>query len=772
MRPILSPTGSLAVASGASMALEVLTPRCLAPAVGTGVPVWTTVVGVVLVAMAAGSAWGGRLADRRRGATLEVVLLASAAAALALAGPSARAARSLAIGGGIVARAAILALCTAAPASFLLGAVAPVVTRRALAQGGDTTRTLGRLAAAGAAGGVLGTILAAQGLVAWVSTATGLGIVGGTTALAALLRCGGRPQGSGVPGPQAPRGRAPARGDAPARPGEDVPLADPRPDAAGTPIGVEAAGAPSFAALLGLAALAGAAVLALEVLALRRAALVAGSSLYAWTAVLATAFLGLSLGAAITARRQGPPHPRASPATGAAAGALRRDLGLAALAIAATPITGYAIDGAMHLASLPFFLRLALGTAAAYGPAFTALGGLAPRITRLALGTEGQTGRRVGWLQAVGTAGALAGSLLTAPVLLPRLTLPGAAWLVAAVLAAAATVPGPRRTVPPAGGSRRFLGSRAAAALLFAAALLAGPGRATLCGDRGAFLVDGPYARVVAEDDPEPRAPGRAPRRLLLDARLHGVQDPEDPAWVALGYAGTYLAATERLGTGPVARALCLGGGSYSVPRALLARGLARRVDVVEIDETVTAAARARLGLRDEPGLGIVHADARTFVRSSPPAPAWDLVYADAFGDLDVPWHLATVEHAREVHARMAPGGVFFANCIDVFDEGRFLAAYRATLLAVWGHVEVIGPSREDHAPRNFVLVASDLPLDLEGLVRPDPRGDDLPPLPVARYGRAELDALARRVGAEPLTDAYAPVEALLAPVLERLAPR
>ncbi len=756
VRALLPPAGSLAVVSGASLALEVLTPRCLAPVVGTGVPVWTTVVGVVLVAMAAGSAVGGRLVDRHRGPVLEVVLLALAAVALALAEPAARAARTLPLGDGIALRTAILALVTAGPASFLLGAVAPVATRRALAHGGDETRTLGWLGAAAAAGGVLGTIVTAQGLVAWVPTGTGLAIVAATTAATALLRCGGDRRGSGVPRPQGPR-RGPQVAGAP------VEAVDP--NGART-----AAESLRLGVALALSAIAGAAVLAVEVLAVRRAALVAGSSLHTWTAVLSTALLGLSLGSAMTTRRRTIRAARGALGPGNGSHALRHDLGLAALAVVATPLSGFALDGAMHLPDLPFFPRLFLGMAVAYGPAFTVLGGLAPRITRLALGDEGGRGRRVGLLQAVGTAGALAGSLLTAPVLLPLLSLPGAACLVAAALAAAACVPG-LRPATARRASRRRPGPRAAALALLALAVLVGPVRQALRGANGPWVVDGAFSRVIAEDDPEPRSPGRAVRRLVLDARLHGVQDPLDPGWVGLAYAGTYLAATERLLDGPVARALCLGGGSYSVPRALLARGLAFRVDAVEIDPTVTEAARARLGLRDEAGLSIVHADARTFVREAPPAPAFDLVYADAFGDVDVPWHLATVEHARAVHARMPPQGVYFANCIDVFEEGRFLAAYRATLLEVWRHVEVIGPSRDDRIPRNFVLVASDLPLDLSDLARPDPRGDPLPPLPIARYGTSELDALARRVGARPLTDAYAPVEALLAPVLERIAP-
>ena len=88
MRALLSPAGSLAAVSAASLALEVLTPRCLAPAVGTGVPVWTTVVGTVLVALAAALAACWRLLSlwqaRRLRALVAINALLLAAAALAL----------------------------------------------------------------------------------------------------------------------------------------------------------------------------------------------------------------------------------------------------------------------------------------------------------------------------------------------------------------------------------------------------------------------------------------------------------------------------------------------------------------------------------------------------------------------------------------------------------------------------------------------------------------------------------------------------------------
>ena len=55
----------------------------------------------------------------------------------------------------------------------------------------------------------------------------------------------------------------------------------------------------------------------------------------------------------------------------------------------------------------------------------------------------------------------------------------------------------------------------------------------------------------------------------------------------------------------------------------------------------------------------------------------------------------------------------------------------------------------------------------MEGLFRPDPRvrggGGGIP---VARYGEADLRGLRQRSGGLVLTDDYAPVENLLAPVV------
>jgi spermidine synthase len=215
---------------------------------------------------------------------------------------------------------------------------------------------------------------------------------------------------------------------------------------------------------------------------------------------------------------------------------------------------------------------------------------------------------------------------------------------------------------------------------------------------------------------------------------------------------------------------LFLGGGPYVSPRRLLATKPGARVTVVEIDPGVTRAAQDAAGLADPPPFEVVHEDARTFVRRESEAGKrrWDLVFGDAFHSTSVPFHLTTVECAREVKACLEPGGTYVMNAIDVLEHGRYVGAVLATLRVVFAHVEATVVARDDGLPQNFVLVASDVEPDLEGLRRPDPaaRGGGAG-VPVPRLRLLDLERLAARNGGFVLTDDFAPVENLLVPVAE-----
>jgi len=141
---------------------------------------------------------------------------------------------------------------------------------------------------------------------------------------------------------------------------------------------------------------------------------------------------------------------------------------------------------------------------------------------------------------------------------------------------------------------------------------------------------------------------------------------------------------------------------------------------------------------------------------SEPTSPhRFDLVIGDAFGGIAVPWHLTTREFTADIHALMAPDGVYLLNVID-HGPRDFLRAEVATIRAVFAHVAVI--ERADGRGGNHVVVASDRPLPYDGIeARNRARGRD----DIVLHGDA-LDAL---VGdATVLTDDRAPVDQLLTP--------
>lgn len=752
MRTLLPPSFAVALAGAATMAVEILLPRRLAPDVGTTLPVWTASIAVVLAGLALGNALGGAWADAPTAPRREAGVWWLAAVATALAPWLARAAAGAAASLPLAQRALVATAAGGLVPALALGAVYPLAAGRALRRARARGTSLGLLLAASALGSLLGTAATSYLVVPALAVPTAFFAVAAGLALVGVLRTGRDPE----PRPARRRGpdEAPtvaAGATATVAPGP----AQPAPTAA-------PAGAPPARGALAWAAVVGAVALALEVVAARRTAVEAGSSLEAWTAVLGVVLVGFALGGALGGRlaTSGDPRRRAGAA-----------LLLASALALAFPWTSRLVHGALGGAS-PFPMRVAIGVASAFGPLFVALGAVSPLLARAAVGAAADAGRRAGLVSAAGTVGALAGTVVTGPFAVPALRLEGVAAAAAAALALAAGALRGRWRGP-------IVVAAAALALLGAARLDVGAARSAglalgVRPDRdGVLALDGPYARVVVEEAPEAQRYGRPVRRMKIDARTHGIHDVADETWIGSNYGSIYAAVTEHLaGSWDTVRALFLGGGTYTAPRAILRRWPGAHVDVAEIDPTVTEAARRELSLRDVAGLSIAHEDGRSFVRSRPAdAPKYDFVFADAFGDVGVPWHLTTAEFLVEVKRCLAPEGVFVANTIDVLASGRFVAAMRATVRGAFAHVEVIGPWRYDDGPANFIFVASDRPLDLTGLARVDPSDPRGPRLPVHRYAASELDALERRHGARPLTDDFAPVEELLAPLVEVAAP-
>ncbi|MFK7945118.1 MAG: fused MFS/spermidine synthase [Paracoccaceae bacterium] len=164
---------TLTLVSAASMALEIVAGRALAPYVGMSLYTWTVIIAVVLAGLSLGHWIGGGLADRsqRPGrwvfGTLLGAALTSGVSLLAL-----RWMEPLAVGTNPVSHVSLLALAAFFLPSLMAGVISPLLTKMAL----DGTapdhhgRIIGRMFALGAAGAILGTLFAGLVLISWVGT--------------------------------------------------------------------------------------------------------------------------------------------------------------------------------------------------------------------------------------------------------------------------------------------------------------------------------------------------------------------------------------------------------------------------------------------------------------------------------------------------------------------------------------------------------------------------------------------------------------------------
>jgi hypothetical protein len=135
----------------------------------------------------------------------------------------------------------------------------------------------------------------------------------------------------------------------------------------------------------------------------------------------------------------------------------------------------------------------------------------------------------------------------------------------------------------------------------------------------------------------------------------------------------------------------------------------------------------------------------------------------DAFNDFSVPYHLTTQEFNERVHTWLEKDGLYMVNIIDGA-YGRFLRAYVYTLQQSFRHVYLAPTidSWREASRSTFVIVASDTPLDLALLNRVN-GGNPL--FTRQLVDDQELADLLQEGRLVMLTDRYAPVDQMLAPV-------
>jgi spermidine synthase/Tfp pilus assembly protein PilF len=502
-------------------------------------------------------------------------------------------------------------------------------------------------------------------------------------------------------------------------------------------------------------------IMVIELVAARLLARYLGSSLYTWTAVIGVILGGITVGNYVGGwiADHFPP-----------ARALAALFGLCSFICVITIMANTLVGGWKLLWHLPFPLRAFMHVALVFFLPSGLLGAISPVVAKMALDRHLATGKTIGSIYAWSAAGSIAGTFAAGYWLIASVGSIAIIWIVAAVLLILAVLY----------CVRLWMLYLWLPVLVCTLAMGMGPWHwAKIAGARLA-LRDAPNSNLLYEDESQycyiavNRVPGRGDiRDFVQDKLLHSRINMDEPLDLQYFYTRIYAAVTEQFGRGKDDPAvLVIGGGGYVFPRYIKKVWPSSSVEVAEIDPGVTRAATEAFGLEKNTPIKTIQMDGRNYIdqllernASTSGKVSYNFIYLDAVNDYSVPFQLTTREFNEKIARLLAEDGVYLVNLIDVFDDGLFLGAIVRTMDMTFPFVSVVTEGGVPRSHRNtFVIIASKKHLDV-----------------------SQIDPLCRKKGAvvwllnqqdtqtirdkNPnliLTDDYAPVENLLAPVVLR----
>lgn len=678
----------------------------------------STVLSVFMFGLAAGSALGGRLADRvpsplRTYGAIEIMagLYCLATPALfrwmgeaALGGLALQDLEEAWFRGEHFALAALVLL----PPTLLMGTTLPLVVRGVVQSLGGVGAGVSRLYALNTLGAVGGCALAGFAALRWLGIAHTLVATGLTdVAIGALVVWLARADPSA--GEPAPVSARTAR----------------RPSAAPVPTQV--------GLLLAVAAGSGFAALAYEVLWFRVLALVLGSSIYAFTVMLCTFLAGISLGSELLAPRL---LRRVDPV---------RALAMVQITVAFAVLAGVPLYSRLPDAFLTLFQGLSeqfwLFTLVQSTICFSlmlvptlCLGAVLPIVAHLRVRRAEAIGTEVGDVYFVNTLGAIAGSLCAGFVLQPLIGIQSSILVVASLSGALGVtlliVLAVRE--PPKRGRRRA--QKESTRLAWTAAAL--PVAFGVClwllpswdGQRmtvGPYVNQGEVTRFL-----ESYERGEAIDDLLYYREgVHAVisvRRARDGSWLSYqangkweGSIGETAPNWSLLGHIPMLlqddpqRALLVGLGTGITLGALLDYPV-ERIDVAEIEPAVVEAAdyfaEAHGDALRDPRVRIYRSDGRTFLGVD------DGSYDVIVSGVSDPWisgvsNLFTREYFGRVHDRLSDRGIAAIWFQNYRISTRDLKIALHTLATVFPDVSVWAPHDD---PADLILIAGKRPIRID----------------------------------------------------------
>ncbi len=279
------------------------------------------------------------------------------------------------------------------------------------------------------------------------------------------------------------------------------------------------------------------------------------------------------------------------------------------------------------------------------------------------------------------------------------------------------------------------------------------------------YVKDGIYEKIVIYDGMHE---GRPTRFFQQDRSTSGAMFLDSSEATDLVYDYTDYYSLYKVFKPDVQHALVIGGGAYSIPKALLAEFPNATIDVSEIEPSLYDLAKEYFGLPENSRLQNHTEDGRRFLRDSDTE--YDLIFSDVYYSLySVPAHFTTREFFLTAKEKLSEEGIFIANFIgDLSRQQPSLSmAEMQTFRSVFPNsyfFAVESPHTTDSQNIIFVGYNSDTRIDFDS---PNIRGHEDPIIQSLADKAINLERF--DLSLYPvLTDDFSPVEYMTAKVLKR----
>ena len=499
-------------------------------------------------------------------------------------------------------------------------------------------------------------------------------------------------------------------------------------------------------------------IMVLELVAARLIARHLGSSLYTWTAVIGVVLAGISIGNYIGGRIADRFDAKK---------ALAVLFVLASAACVLTIILNNVVSQWLLLWRLTWPVRVFTHVSLVFLFPSTLLGTISPVVAKMALERGLPTGRTVGDIYAWGAAGSIAGTFATGYFLILLMGTVAIVWVVGGILLLLAIFYWARLWV-------LYLW-----AAVFVVLMTMGMAPVTWAEQVGTGLLlrEEPNPDVIYEDESQycyiavEQISANPDRRAFIQDKLkHSEMVMGDIMDLKYSYERIYAATTNMLSSdsGRLS-ALVIGGGGYVFPRYIEKVRPGSRIDVVEIDPGVTEAVYNAFGMERDTPINTFNMDARNYVSqllenelTEDQKTRYDFIYEDALNDYSIPYQLTTKEFNDKIAQVLSDDGVYMIELIDIFEYGLFVGAFVNTLEQTFDNVYVVTEAEARLGRNTFVIIAAQREIDLENIRTEESVRD----MELWLLSDSEIETLRKKARGIVLTDDYAPIENLLAPVV------